>query len=70
MLSRSELTRKIVKYVKDNALLGTSEKRHGITPDAKLAAVLHLTADDKLSILNLSCFLKPHVDCPDVPADD
>ena len=58
-LARTDVTRQITKYIKDNQLYGQDDKRT-IQPDAKLQALLSVPADKKLTYFNLQAFIKHH----------
>ena len=55
-ISRSEVTTRVCKYAKDNALM----VKQVIKADAPLRKLLALTEADELKILNLQRYLKPH----------
>ena len=58
-LPRTEVTRLMNKYIKDNNLQNPEDKRT-ILPDAKLKALLDVKDTDKVTYFNLQTFLKPH----------
>jgi hypothetical protein len=53
---RSNVTKHITQYVRDNNL----KNKHDINPDAKLKALLNLTDSDKLTYFNLQKYLNVH----------
>lgn len=58
-LARTEVTRVINKYVKDNKLQDPTDKRT-ILLDAKLSKLITLGKDEKLTYFNLQTFIKHH----------
>jgi chromatin remodeling complex protein RSC6 len=58
-LARTEVTRIINQYVKDNKLQNAEDRRM-IVPDAKLKTIVTLGKDDKLTYFNLQSFIKRH----------
>lgn len=58
-LARTEVTRIINQYVKDNKLQNAEDRRM-IVPDAKLRTIVTLGKDDKLTYFNLQSFIKRH----------
>ena len=58
-LARTEVTRIINQYVKDNKLQN-SEDRRMIVPDEKLKTIVTLGKDDRLTYFNLQSFIKRH----------
>jgi len=63
-VSRSDVTRGVMKYAKDHKLTD----KQTINPDATLRKLLGLTEADKLTILNLQKYLKGHYVKAVVPA--
>ena len=59
MLARTEVTRLLNKYVKDNNLQDAVDKRT-IRADAKLQKVLNLKGDTQLTYFNLQSHIKHH----------
>ena len=59
MLARTEVTRLLNKYVKDNGLQDSVDKRR-ICPDGKLQKVLALQGDAQLTYFNLQSHIKHH----------
>lgn len=58
-LARTEVTRVINKYVKDNKLQDPNDKRT-ILLDAKLGKLITLKSGEKLTYFNLQTFIKHH----------
>lgn len=58
-LARTEVTRIINKYVKDQKLQDEQDKRQ-INPDEKLKSILSVGPDDKVTYFNLQSFIKHH----------
>jgi len=56
LMSRSDVTRGIMTYVKDKKL----NNKQDINPDAALRKLLAVTESEKVTILNLQRFLKTH----------
>ncbi len=54
--SRSNITKHITQYVRDNNL----KNKHDINPDAKLKALLNLKDGEKLTYFNLQKYLNVH----------
>ena len=63
-VSRSDVTRGVMKYAKDHKLTD----KQTIKPDATLRKLLGLTEQDNLTILNLQKYLKGHYVKAVVPA--
>ena len=60
LLARTEVTKKINKYIKDNELQDPKDKRT-ILPDTKLRKILSYSdSDGELTYFNLQRFLKHH----------
>ena len=59
LMSRTEVSKAINEYIKNNNLQLQSNKQH-ITPDAKLKALLSIGPDDQLTYFNLQRYLKNH----------
>lgn len=66
LMARTDVTRLITKYVKDNKLHNEADKRT-IQPDGKLLKLLAIKAEDKLTYFNLQSHIKHHF-IKDVPA--
>lgn len=64
LVSRSDVTRGIMEYVKKNGL----NNKQDINPDAALRKLLSVTESEKVTILNLQRYLKGHYVKPVVPA--
>jgi chromatin remodeling complex protein RSC6 len=58
-MARTEVTRIINQYVKDNKLQNPDDRRM-IVPDAKLKTIVTLGPEDKLTYFNLQSFIKRH----------
>lgn len=58
-LARTDVTKFLTKYIKDNSLQLESDKRV-IIPDAALHKLLNTTKEDKITYFNLQKFMKPH----------
>lgn len=59
LLARTEVTREINAYIRANKLQDPANGRK-INPDAKLGALLSLTASDELTYFNLQKFMSQH----------
>lgn len=59
MLSRNEVSKRIIKYIKDNELQ-KPENRRLIIVDKKLETILKVPDDIQLSFFNLQRYLSPH----------
>ena len=58
-LARTEVTRIINQYVKDNKLQNAEDRRM-IVPDDKLRTIVTLGKEDRLTYFNLQSFIKRH----------
>jgi upstream activation factor subunit UAF30 len=58
-LARTEVTSKIISYVKEHNLQNPERKKE-IVPDAKLSALLKPSTTDVITFFNLQTFLKTH----------
>ena len=58
-LPRTEVTKKINAYIKENNLQWEKNKRH-IKPDKKLGGLLNVGKGEELTYFNLQTYLKPH----------
>jgi upstream activation factor subunit UAF30 len=58
-LARTEVTSKIIAYVKEHNLQNPERKKE-IVPDAKLSALLKPSTTDVITFFNLQTFLKTH----------
>jgi chromatin remodeling complex protein RSC6 len=56
LVSRSDVTRGIMEYVKKNGL----NNKQDINPDPALRKLLSVTESEKVTILNLQRYLKGH----------
>lgn len=59
MIARTDVTKRIHAYVKDNNLQNPSNGRE-YTIDKKLAEIITVQGDEKVTILNLQKYLKHH----------
>jgi chromatin remodeling complex protein RSC6 len=58
-IPRTEVTKKINCYIKENNLQWEKNKRH-IKPDKKLGGLLNVGKGEELTYFNLQTYLKPH----------
>ena len=58
-MARTEITRAINKYIRENGLQDIKNKRN-INPDEKLSMLFKLTPDDELTYFNIQRYLSPH----------
>ena len=65
MLARTEVTRMLNKYIKDNNLQDPDDRRT-IRPDSKLQELLRIDSDTQLKYFNMQSYIKHHF----VKADD
>lgn len=56
-LARTDVTRRLTKYIKDNELQDEADKRN-IRPDEKLDSILTIPDDKQLTFFNLQSFIK------------
>lgn len=68
-LARTEVTRKITAYIKENELYNKEDKRQ-ILPDDKLKSLINCDADTKITYFNLQSLIKHHFTKDDSPAPD
>lgn len=66
-LARTEVTRLITKYIKDNHLYSPKDKRT-ILPDPKLLKLLNINENTPLTYFKLQTHLKPHFLKVETPA--
>ena len=59
-MARTEVTRSVVAYIKENCLQSNSEKKNIITPDDKLKSLLGISDEDKLTYFNLQKYMNKH----------
>jgi len=59
LLARTEVTREINKYIRENKLQDPTNGRK-IIPDAKLAKLLNVSKKEELTYFNLQRYMKPH----------
>lgn len=58
-LARTEVTRKLNSYIKENQLQDQADKRN-IKPDDALKKIMNITNDVKLTYFNLQTYIKHH----------
>ena len=58
-MARTEVTKLLTVYIKDNSLQDQKNKRI-IHPDDKLGALLNVGPDDNVTYFNLQKYMKPH----------
>ena len=58
-MARTEVTRRLTKYIKENSLKSELDKRK-IIPDNKLIELFELNEDDKLTFFSLQKYLNKH----------
>ena len=66
MLARTDVTKEINKYVKENNLQNPDNKRELIL-DAKLRTIIKTEADETVTFFNLQRFMSPHYIKEDAP---
>ena len=66
MMARTEVTREINQYIRENKLQNPDNGRH-ILPDKKLGKLLRVGKDDELTYFNLQKFMSPHFVKADAP---
>ena len=59
MIARTDVTKLITSYVKDNKLHAPNNGRQ-ILPDKKLMALLDCKSSDEVTYFNLQKYMKPH----------
>ena len=59
LMARTEVTREINQYIRDNNLQNPKNGRH-ILPDKKLGKLLRVGKGDELTYFNLQKFMSPH----------
>ena len=59
-MARTEVTKSVVAYIKENCLQSNSEKKNIITPDNKLKSLLGISDEDKLTYFNLQTYMNKH----------
>jgi chromatin remodeling complex protein RSC6 len=57
LLARTEVTRRLTSYIKENNLQVEGDKRN-IKPDEKLSTILNMGEDNKLTFFNLQSYIK------------
>lgn len=58
-ISRTEVTKYITKYIKENNLQNPDDKTQ-IIPDNKLNNILNITSDDKITFFTIQKYLNVH----------
>ena len=58
-MARTEVTRFIIKYIKDNNLQAQSEKKR-IIPDEKLQKLLNSDSGEEITYFNIQKFMNKH----------
>jgi chromatin remodeling complex protein RSC6 len=58
-MARTEVTKHITSYIKENNLQNAANKRE-IAPDAALKTLLNIGKDDTLTFFNLQKYMKVH----------
>ena len=58
-MSRTEVTKSINKYIKDNELQNSKNRRQ-IRPDKKLKNLLKVSDNDEITYFNIQKFIAPH----------
>ena len=66
-LARTEVTRLLNKYIKDNNLQDPVDRRT-IRPDLKLQALLNIKGDTQLKYFNMQSYIKHHFVKAEAPA--
>jgi hypothetical protein len=61
-MARTEITREINKYIRENNLQDKENKRN-INPNDKLSTLLKLNETDELTYFNLHRYITPHCNC-------
>jgi len=59
LISRADVTKKVIKYIKDNDLQKPDDRRK-VIPDQTLMDLFQLTNDDEVTYFNMQTFLKLH----------
>jgi len=59
MIARTDVTKKITSYVKENKLQAPNNGRQ-ILPDKKLMSLLNCKSSDEVTYFNLQKYMKPH----------
>ena len=59
LMARTEVTKHITQYIKDNELQNPENKRH-ILPDKKLSSLLGSTDSEEVTYFNLQKYMKHH----------
>jgi len=59
-IARTEVTKSVVAYIKENCLQKNAEKKNVIQPDEKLKSLLGLNDDDTLTYFSLQKYMNKH----------
>jgi len=59
-MARTDVTKSVVAYIKENCLQATSEKKSIIMPDDKLKSLLGISDEEKLTYFNLQRYMNKH----------
>ncbi len=59
-IARTEVTKSVVAYIKENCLHQNAEKKNVIQPDEKLKSLLGLNDDDTLTYFSLQKYMNKH----------
>jgi chromatin remodeling complex protein RSC6 len=59
-IARTEVTKSVVAYIKENCLQKNAEKKNVILPDDKLKSLLGLNDDDTLTYFSLQKYMNKH----------
>ena len=59
-MARTEVTKSVVAYIKENCLHADSDKKNIIMPDDKLKSLLGISDEEKLTYLNLQRYMNKH----------
>lgn len=59
-MARTDVTKSVVAYIKENCLQENAEKKNIIMPDNKLKSLLGITDEDKLTYFNLQKYMNKH----------
>lgn len=59
-IARTEVTKSVVAYIKENCLQKNADKKNVIQPDEKLKSLLGLNDDDTLTYFSLQKYMNKH----------
>lgn len=59
-LARTDVTKSVVAYIKENCLQSSTDKKNIIMPDDKLKSLLGISDEDKLTYFNLQKYMNKH----------